>query len=118
MLRSTSAVAREPSEVFAIPRGDFLAVIEARPKLMRRVLETTARRLSVSSERESALAFQNAPARLARVLLQLDRQASALPGEHSTFHVVGLVSSSDQHFGGRMAAAARGAHADEFLVFG
>ena len=76
-LRSTSAVAREPSEVFAIPREDFLAVIEAQPKLMRRVLETTARRLSVSSERESALAFQNAPARLARVLLQLDRQASA-----------------------------------------
>ena len=76
-LRSTSAVAREPSEVFAIPREDFLAVIEAQPKLMRRVLETTARRLGVSSERESALAFQNAPARLARVLLQLDRQASA-----------------------------------------
>lgn len=74
--RSTSAVAREPSEVFAIPREHFLAVIEAQPKLMRRVLETTARRLGVSSERESALAFQDAPARLARVLLQLDRQAS------------------------------------------
>ena len=75
--RSTSAVAREASEVFVIPREDFLAAIEAEPKLMRRLLETTARRLRTSSERESALAFLDAPARLARVLLELDRQASA-----------------------------------------
>ena len=74
--RSTGAVAREASEVVAIPRDEFLAELEAEPKLMRRVLETTARRLRVSSERESALAFLEAPARLARILLQLDRQAS------------------------------------------
>jgi CRP-like cAMP-binding protein len=75
--RSTSAVAREASEVFTIPRDEFLAELEAEPKLMRRVLETTAHRLRISSERESALAFLDAPARLARVLLELDRQASA-----------------------------------------
>jgi len=38
-------VAREPSEVFVVLREDFLAVIEAQLKLMRRVLGTTARKL-------------------------------------------------------------------------
>ncbi len=75
--RSTGAVAREASEVIVIPRDDFLAALEAEPKLMRHVLESTARRLRISSERESALAFLDAPARLARVLLQFDRQANA-----------------------------------------
>lgn len=75
--RSTSAVARVVSEVIVIPREEFLAALEAEPKLMRRLLETTARRLRSSSERESALAFMDAPARLARVLLELDRRASA-----------------------------------------
>ena len=76
-LRSTGAMAREASQVFAFPRDDFLALLESQPRLVRRVLETMARRLEVSSELESALAFLDAPARLARMLLQLDRQASA-----------------------------------------
>ncbi len=75
--RSTSAVAREASEVIAISREAFSAALESEPRLMRQVLETTAQRLRVSSERESALAFLDAAARLARILLQLDRQASA-----------------------------------------
>ncbi len=75
--RSTGAVAREASEIVVIPREDFLAAMDAEPKLMHRLLETMARRLRTSSERESALAFLDAPARLARVLLELDRQASA-----------------------------------------
>ncbi len=75
--RSTSAVASESSEIFTIPRDDFLDVLSAQPRLMRRVLETTAGRLQVSGERESALAFLDAPARLARVLLELDRQSRA-----------------------------------------
>jgi CRP-like cAMP-binding protein len=75
--RSTSAMACEASQVLVFPRDDFLALLESQPRLIRRVLETTARRLGVSSELESALAFLDAPARLARLLLQLDRQASA-----------------------------------------
>ena len=72
--RSTGAVAREASEVVSIPRREFLAELEKEPKLMRRMLETTSQRLRVSSERESALAFMDAPSRLARVLLQLSEQ--------------------------------------------
>ncbi len=75
--RSTGAVAREASEVIAISREAFLAALESEPKLMRQVLQTTAQRLRHSSERESALAFLDAAARLARILLQLDRQSSA-----------------------------------------
>jgi CRP-like cAMP-binding protein len=73
--RSTGALARESSEVISIPRDVFLKGLEAEPVLMRRVLETTAVRLRVSSERESALAFLDSSARIAKVLLQLDQQA-------------------------------------------
>jgi len=73
--RSTGALARESSEVISIPRDVFLKGLEVEPELMRRVLETTALRLRVSSERESALAFLDSSARIAKVLLQLDQQA-------------------------------------------
>jgi len=72
--RSASAVAREASEVITIPCDEFLAELEAEPKLMRHLLKTIAQRLHSSSERESALAFLDAPARLARILLHLDQE--------------------------------------------
>jgi CRP/FNR family transcriptional regulator len=76
--RSTNAVARGPGscEVLVIPRGAFLAILDEEPLLSRRLLETTAQRLRNSSEREGALAFLDAQARLARVLLGLDEQLS------------------------------------------
>ena len=76
--RSTNAVARAPgdNEVLVIPRAAFLAILDEEPLLSRRLLETTAQRLRNSSEREGALAFLDAQARLARVLLGLDEQAS------------------------------------------
>jgi CRP-like cAMP-binding protein len=74
--RSTHALARPPagSEVLVIPRRTFLGLLEAEPSLSRRLLETTAQRLRNSGERESALAFLDAEARLARALLWLDQQ--------------------------------------------
>ncbi len=75
--RSTSAVAQMDSNLIVIPRQVFLAILDSEPRLARRLLETTAQRLSSSSERESALAFLDAQARLARVLLELDKKASA-----------------------------------------
>jgi len=75
--RSTTAVAREDSVVMVIPRRDFMAVMETQPGVARSLLQTTAARLGSSSEREGALAFLNAPSRLARVLLLLDQRASA-----------------------------------------
>jgi CRP/FNR family transcriptional regulator, cyclic AMP receptor protein len=72
--RSTTAVARAAGggEVLVIPAVAFLALLDEEPLLSRRLLETMARRLRSSSEREGALAFLDAQARLARVLLELD----------------------------------------------
>lgn len=72
--RSASAVARTDSELLVFPRQAFQGILEAEPLLTRRILEITANRLRGSSQRESALAFLDAQARLARILLQLDEQ--------------------------------------------
>jgi len=72
--RSTSAIARTKSELLIIPSQAFLNVIEKEPQLALRMLEITANRLQVSGKRESALAFMDAQARLARLLLQLEEQ--------------------------------------------
>jgi CRP-like cAMP-binding protein len=71
--RSTNAIARTVSDVLVIPRDAFLRVVDAEPQLMRRILEMTAQRLQQSGEREGALAFLDAQARLARLLLGLDK---------------------------------------------
>jgi CRP-like cAMP-binding protein len=71
--RSTSAIARTISQVLVIPRAAFLRVVDAEPQLARRMLEMTAQRLQQSGEREGALAFMDAQARLARLLLELDK---------------------------------------------
>ena len=72
--RSTGAIANRKSELIVLPQQPFLAVVRSEPLLAWRLLQFTAERLSVSSARESALAFLDAPARLARVLLELDGQ--------------------------------------------
>ena len=74
--RTASALARKDSELIMLPRAEFLSELERHPKVMMRVLEALAHRLRASTERERALAFLDAPARLARVLLDLDRAAS------------------------------------------
>jgi CRP/FNR family cyclic AMP-dependent transcriptional regulator len=74
--RSTGALARVPSEILLIPSICFMDILNADAELMHRVLELTAQRLRVSSERESALAFLDSKARISRVLLLLDHQTS------------------------------------------
>jgi CRP-like cAMP-binding protein len=71
--RSASAFARLESDLLVFSRIAFLQTIEEEPILARRILAITAERLRNSSERESALAFLDAQARLARLLLQMDR---------------------------------------------
>ena len=72
--RSADAIVRQAAELIAIPRQAFLDVLECEPRLARRLLETTAYRLSRTSESQNSLAFLDAQARLARVLLEMDRQ--------------------------------------------
>ena len=70
--RSTSAIVRKEGVLLELPRQAFLSILGAEPVLARRMLDMTANRLRGSSERESALAFLDAQARLARLLLQLE----------------------------------------------
>lgn len=70
--RSATAVAREASEVLEIAGPTFLAAIDADPRLARRLLLLAVARLDAGNERESALAFLHAGARVARVLHSLD----------------------------------------------
>jgi CRP-like cAMP-binding protein len=72
--RSTSAIAAMKSEVLVITSRAFRHVIDAEPQLAVRLLEIAADRLQRSGKRESALAFLDAQARLARLLLQLEKQ--------------------------------------------
>ena len=73
--RSTGAMGGEPSEIVALHKDVFMQGVKMDSVLMRAVLDTTARRLQVSGERESALAFLSSEARVARVLLMLDQRA-------------------------------------------
>jgi CRP/FNR family cyclic AMP-dependent transcriptional regulator len=70
--RSASAIVRKEGILLELPRQAFLGILAAEPTLARRILDVTANRLRGSSERESALAFLDAQARLARLLLQLE----------------------------------------------
>lgn len=70
--RSTSAIVRSPGELLVIPCDTFLHVLDLEPQLARRLLNLLSQRLQRSGERESALAFMDAQARLARLLLELD----------------------------------------------
>jgi len=73
--RSTSAIARTKSELYVIPSQTFLKIVDTEPNFALRLLEITAARLQMSGKREGALAFMDAQARLARLLLELEDQA-------------------------------------------
>ncbi len=72
--RSASAIAREKTELIVIPAYAFEQVLNNQPQVVRRLLGLTSRRLAASSDRESALAFLDAPGRIVRNLLQLDEE--------------------------------------------
>jgi CRP-like cAMP-binding protein len=73
--RSTGAMAATNCDVLSIPLDVFLDALNTQPKLMRQLLAMTAQRLRDCSDRERALAFLDAPGRLARALLLLNKQA-------------------------------------------
>jgi CRP-like cAMP-binding protein len=77
--RSASALAHETTAVLRIGGPAFLSALDREPLLSRRLLVLAARRLSEGNERERALAFLNAGARIARILLtfdEMDRQTA------------------------------------------
>jgi CRP-like cAMP-binding protein len=71
-VRTAGVQAHEHSEVLEIMAKTFLGVLDVEPILARRMLDIATARLFKSQKRESALAFLGAPARVARVLLEMD----------------------------------------------
>lgn len=74
--RSASAVTREKSELLVVPMAAFDQLLNSQPQLVQHLLQMTALRLTVSTERERALAFLDAAGRIVRYLLQLDDENS------------------------------------------
>jgi CRP-like cAMP-binding protein len=72
--RSTTAVARTKGELLVIPGQVLLDIVENESQFALQMLEVTANRLQMSGKRESALAFMDAQARLARLFLELEKQ--------------------------------------------
>lgn len=72
--RTAGAMAREDSLVLELSGRAFMEVLDREPAFARRILELIIRRLSTAHEREGALAFLDAPGRVARVLLEMDER--------------------------------------------
>ncbi len=70
--RTAGAQARMHSEALEISANAFMSVLDSEPGLARRMLEIATQRLFKAHQRESALAFLDAPARVARVVLEMD----------------------------------------------
>ncbi len=90
--RSASAVAAEASELVVIPRVDFMREVEEQPSVLRELLQLLGRRLAASSEREGALAFLQADARIARLVLDIEREQ----------HANGLITVSQEELAQRV----------------
>lgn len=69
--RLTTAVATEPSVVFALHRDDLLRFLESHPPAMRRMLEMLSISVRQQTALFSAVAFQDIRGRVATQLLQL-----------------------------------------------
>lgn len=70
--RTASAQARKNSVALEIAANVFLNVLDSEPAVARRMLDVATKRLFKAHLRESALAFLDAPARIARTLLEID----------------------------------------------
>lgn len=71
-VRTATAMARQDSEVMEIAAGAFMAILDVELALTRRMLELAAQTLVSAHYREHALAFLDARARIARVMLEMD----------------------------------------------
>jgi CRP-like cAMP-binding protein len=69
--RTADAIAAEPSELFVLRRGDFLAYLEREPKSAVKLIELLCQRIRLASERLEESVLQPLPVRMARRLCTL-----------------------------------------------
>jgi CRP/FNR family transcriptional regulator, cyclic AMP receptor protein len=67
--RSADAVAQEVCQLVLLQRSDFLAFVEARPKVATNLLAALSRKLRFTTQQAQEVAFLDVPARLARTVL-------------------------------------------------
>jgi CRP/FNR family transcriptional regulator, cyclic AMP receptor protein len=68
-----TTVAMRASELIVISHDEFLRLVQSEPSVMQYLLRIFARRLKISGEQLTAYAFLDAPARLAYMILRLER---------------------------------------------
>jgi len=88
--RSADAVAREASQVFLLPRDDFLTFLEANPRAAITLLAIVSRKLQRTTQQIHDVSFLDVPARLARALLDLAGADPKASGEAPSFRVTQL----------------------------
>lgn len=81
--RSADAVAQEPSHLFLLARNDFLAFLEAHPRVAIALLAIVSRKLQHTTQQVQDVSFLDVPARLARTLLDLATAAPMREGSQS-----------------------------------
>lgn len=75
--RSADAIAQEPCQLLLLQREDFLAFVEARPRVGTALLVALSRKLRLTTRQAQDVAFLDVPARVARTLLTLADGADA-----------------------------------------
>jgi CRP/FNR family transcriptional regulator len=85
--RGTNARAMDEVEVLGVGRHLFWAILKSRPAFVRRLLELTARRLRRADQAVQDLVFFDAPARLARRLLELAADHGAATGRGNAIRI-------------------------------
>jgi CRP-like cAMP-binding protein len=74
MTRSATVTALEACEAFLLERDTFVELLEHRPLIVLKIVETLSRRLRKAIELVDSLAFQAAYARVARVVFNLSQE--------------------------------------------
>jgi CRP/FNR family cyclic AMP-dependent transcriptional regulator len=95
--RSADAIAQEASRVFWLQREDFAAFLDRHPRAAMAMLAGLSRRLRHTTRVVQAATFRDAPARLARVLLDLvdrDGRPGALGIRIGTRHTQGELAAT------------------------
>lgn len=85
--RSATITALEPSEALLLERGDFIQLVERTPTLLPKIAEALSRRLRKANELVHNLAFLDAYAKVARVLLDLAQERGQPAPDGCAMHV-------------------------------
>jgi CRP-like cAMP-binding protein len=83
--RSATAVAVEASETLMVPRENFLSLLNRQPGIAPKLLLVLCRRLRQTDRHVESLAFLSAPGRVARLLLDMSREATPSKQEDGGF---------------------------------